>query len=40
MTSWSPNIADFFVKKGWMAAFPQRRRRGKSDGLFYEGFCA
>jgi dienelactone hydrolase len=39
VTSWSPEIADFFVKKGWMVAFPQRRGRGKSDGLYDEGFA-
>jgi dienelactone hydrolase len=39
ITSWSPNIAHFFVKKGWMVAFPQRRGRGKSDGLYDEGFA-
>jgi dienelactone hydrolase len=39
MTSWSPNIAHFFVRKGWMVAFPQRRGRGKSDGLYDEGFA-
>jgi dienelactone hydrolase len=38
MTSWSPNVAHFFVKKGWMVAFPQRRGRGRSDGLYDEGF--
>jgi dienelactone hydrolase len=39
VTSWSPEIADFFVQKGWMVAFPQRRGRGKSDGLYDEGFA-
>jgi dienelactone hydrolase len=39
VTSWSPEIADYFVKKGWMVAFPQRRGRGKSDGLYDEGFA-
>jgi pimeloyl-ACP methyl ester carboxylesterase len=34
----SPEIVDFFVEKGWMVAFPQRRGRGKSDGLYDEGF--
>ncbi|HEX3411561.1 MAG TPA: hypothetical protein VHT00_07565 [Stellaceae bacterium] len=38
-TYWSPEIAAFFVEKGWMAAFPQRRGRGKSDGLYDEGFA-
>jgi len=35
----SPQIADFFVEKGWIVAFPQRRGRGKSDGLYDEGFA-
>ena len=35
----SPEIADSFVKKGWMVAFPQRRGRGRSDGLYDEGFA-
>jgi dienelactone hydrolase len=39
-TWWSRSIADFFVEKGWMVAFPQRRGRGKSDGLYDEGFAA
>jgi pimeloyl-ACP methyl ester carboxylesterase len=38
-TWWSRSIADFFVEKGWMVAFPQRRGRGKSDGLYDEGFA-
>jgi pimeloyl-ACP methyl ester carboxylesterase len=35
----SPQIADLFVEKGWIVAFPQRRGRGKSDGLYDEGFA-
>jgi pimeloyl-ACP methyl ester carboxylesterase len=35
----SPEIADFFVDRGWMVAFPQRRGRVKSDGLYDEGFA-
>jgi dienelactone hydrolase len=31
-------VADFFVEKGWMVAFPQRRGRGRSEGLYDEGF--
>ena len=31
-------LADFLNQHGWMAAFPQRRGRGKSDGLYDEGF--
>lgn len=34
----SPGIARFFVDRGWLVAFPQRRGRGKSDGLYDEGF--
>ncbi len=30
-------LAEFFLEKGWMVAFPQRRGRGKSDGLHGEG---
>lgn len=29
-----------FVERGWMVAFPQRRGRGQSDGLYDEGFTA
>lgn len=31
-------IGEFFAKKGWMVAIPYRRGRGKSDGLYDEGF--
>ena len=31
-------LADFFVARGWMVAFPQRRGRGRSEGLYDEGF--
>lgn len=34
----SKPIAQYFVERGWMVAFPQRRGRGKSDGLYDEGF--
>ena len=34
----SPVIARFFNEHGWMVVFPQRRGRGKSDGLYDEGF--
>jgi dienelactone hydrolase len=37
-TRWSFAVADFFNERGWMVAFPQRRGRGKSDGLYDEGF--
>ncbi|NND59242.1 MAG: prolyl oligopeptidase family serine peptidase [Gammaproteobacteria bacterium] len=32
------SITRFFVERGWMVAFPQRRGRGQSDGLYDEGF--
>jgi pimeloyl-ACP methyl ester carboxylesterase len=35
----SPDIADFLNERGWIVAFPQRRGRGKSDGLYDEGFA-
>jgi dienelactone hydrolase len=31
-------IARFFTTRGWMIAFPQRRGRGQSDGVYDEGF--
>ena len=31
-------IARFFAGRGWLVAFPQRRGRGASDGLYDEGF--
>lgn len=34
----SATLAKFFTEKGWLVAFPQRRGRGKSDGLYDEGF--
>ena len=37
--SWSAaTVADFFVERGWMIVFPQRRGRGASDGRYDEGF--
>jgi dienelactone hydrolase len=33
-------LADFLNERGRMAAFPQRRGRGKSDGPYDEGFSA
>ncbi len=33
-------IANYFVRRGWMVATPQRRGRGWSDGLYDEGFDA
>ncbi|HEU0081745.1 MAG TPA: alpha/beta hydrolase [Bradyrhizobium sp.] len=32
------DLADFLNERGWLVAFPQRRGRGKSDGLYDEGF--
>jgi dienelactone hydrolase len=34
----SKQIASYFVERGWMVAFPQRRGRGNSDGRYDEGF--
>jgi pimeloyl-ACP methyl ester carboxylesterase len=31
-------LADFLNNRGWLVAFPQRRGRGRSDGLYDEGF--
>jgi pimeloyl-ACP methyl ester carboxylesterase len=39
-TRWSFAVADHFVERGWLVAFPQRRGRGKSEGLYDEGFAA
>jgi dienelactone hydrolase len=36
----STELADFLNDRGWIVAFPQRRGRGKSDGLYDEGFAA
>ena len=33
-------LADYLNDRGWIVAFPQRRGRGKSDGLYDEGFSA
>lgn len=38
ITFTSKSIAFYFVERGWMVAFPQRRGRGRSDGLYDEGF--
>jgi dienelactone hydrolase len=37
-TWFATDLADFLNERGWMVAFPQRRGRGKSDGLYDEGF--
>jgi len=34
----SSSIFRFFNERGWMVAFPQRRGRGNSDGIYDEGF--
>ena len=31
-------LADVFRERGWIVFFPQRRGRGRSDGLYDEGF--
>jgi len=38
LTYTSETIARFFADRGWLVAFPQRRGRGASDGLYDEGF--
>ncbi|MEM1048290.1 MAG: alpha/beta fold hydrolase [Pseudomonadota bacterium] len=37
-TWFQPWLADFLNERGWMVAFPQRRGRGRSEGLYDEGF--
>src|SRR5258708_6648456 len=39
-TWFAVRLAEFLNERGWMVAFPQRRGRGKSDGLYDEGFSA
>ena len=34
----APMAAEFLTWRGWLVAFPQRRGRGRSDGLYDEGF--
>ncbi|HEY1109997.1 MAG TPA: hypothetical protein VGE76_15210, partial [Opitutaceae bacterium] len=34
----SPAVAEFFNARGWQVIFPQRRGRGRSGGLYDEGF--
>lgn len=36
----SEAVARFFAERGWLTAFPQRRGRGGSGGLYDEGFTA
>jgi dienelactone hydrolase len=38
ITYTSEAVAKFFADRGWLVAFPQRRGRGASDGLYDEGF--
>lgn len=38
LTWTSPEVAQYFTDKGWQVLMPQRRGRGKSDGLYDEGF--
>ena len=40
ITAWSFPIADAFTRRGWLVAFPQRRGRGHSGGLYDEGMDA
>jgi len=40
VTTYSEAVAKFFTDRGWMVAFPQRRGRGQSGGLYDEGFNA
>jgi dienelactone hydrolase len=39
-TWFNAGLAEFLNARGWMVAFPQRRGRGNSDGLYDEGFAA
>lgn len=37
----SPHVAaNYFVERGWMILFPQRRGRGKSGGIYEEGLAS
>lgn len=38
ITFTSESVARFFAERGWLTAFPQRRGRGASGGLYDEGF--
>lgn len=38
LTFTAAEIARHFVRQGWQVVFPQRRGRGKSGGLYDEGF--
>jgi len=39
-TLFDVGLADFLNNRGWIVVFPQRRGRGRSDGLYDEGFSA
>jgi pimeloyl-ACP methyl ester carboxylesterase len=39
-TLFDVGLADFLNDRGWIVAFPQRRGRGRSGGLYDEGFSA
>jgi hypothetical protein len=39
-TLFDVDLADFLNNRDWIVAFPQRRGRGRSDGLYDEGFSA
>ena len=39
LTFTSETVARFFTERGYLVAFPQRRGRGRSDGLYDEGFA-
>jgi pimeloyl-ACP methyl ester carboxylesterase len=39
-TFFDVGLAGFLNNRGWIVAFPQRRGRGRSDGLYDEGFSA
>lgn len=36
----SDELADYLLARGWMVAFPQRRGRGQTYGLYDEGFAS
>lgn len=40
LTFTSESVARYFAERGWLTAFPQRRGRGASGGLYDEGFTA
>lgn len=38
ITYTAKEFAKFFTERGWLVAFPQRRGRGQSGGIYDEGF--